>query len=131
MITQPTDRFAVLAAAAQIIALNGLHHGDHVADPFNQRSHTAHWLRPMSVVGAINCAVSQDPRTPSNLAWRTIQLLARSVRVDGETARSDSIEDCERHVEAWSDENLAGLVVHVMRYLAGPSAVLHLSAVAA
>lgn len=118
MITQPTDARAVLARAAQIIALHGLHHGDYVVDPFNRASRSPHYLRPMSAVGALNCAVTRDPRTPSNLAWQALRLLAEVVLVDSEPAWSANIEDCERHVEAWSDASSDTHVVHTMRLLA-------------
>jgi hypothetical protein len=130
--SQPTDRSAVLARAAQIIARHGLYHGDYVVDPFNRRSDRPHYLRPMSAVGAINCAVSEDPRTPSNLSWAALQLLAGVVLVDGELARSGSIEDCERHVEAWSDASSREHVAQTLRLLAGRSACeVAMSAVAA
>lgn len=129
--SQPTDPRAVLARAAQIIALHGLYHGDWVLDPFNQRSNRPHYLRPMSAAGAINCAVSNDPRTPSNLSWAALQLLASVVQVHGEPARSSSIEDCERHVERWSDASSREHVVQALRLLAGRTACQTATAVAA
>ncbi len=131
MITQPTDPHGVLARAAQTLSLHGLYHGDFVVDPFNRRSDRPHYLRPMSAVGAIQCAVTQDPRTPSNLAWQALQLLAKVVVVNGEPARSGSIEDCERHVERWSDSNSREHVTQTLRLLAGETARRELTAVAA
>jgi hypothetical protein len=131
VITQPTDARAVLARAAQIIALHGLHRGDYVADPFNRVSRSPHYLRPMSAVGALYCAVTRDPRTPSNLAWQALRLLADVVLVDGEPAWSDSIEDCDRHVDAWADASSEAHVVYTMRLLAGEKARRALTVVAA
>jgi hypothetical protein len=119
VITQPTDRHGVLARAAQIIQAQGLNHGDFVLDPFNRRSTTSHRTRPMSVVGAIQCAVSGDPRTPSNLAWDAIITLSRVVQVDGQVAWSGSIEDRERHVEAWSDSVSADYAVEMLLLVSG------------
>jgi hypothetical protein len=119
---QPTDRAGVLARAALIIAHQGLHHGDFIPDPFDRRLSTPHYLRPMSVVGAINCAVSGDPRIPSNLSWAAIRLVGRMVLVDGEPAAADTIEALERHVDNWSDDHSAAQVVEGLRLLAGRSA---------
>jgi hypothetical protein len=118
-VTQPTDRAGVLARAALIIAHQGKHSGDFIPDPFNRRSSSPHYLRPMSAVGAINCAVSGDPRIPSNLSWAAVRLLGRMVLVDGDRAADDSIEVLERHVDAWSDDNSAVQVVATLRMLAG------------
>ncbi len=116
---KPTDRHAVLARAARIIENNGIHHGDYVADPFNRRTTTPHHQRPMSVVGALNCAVSGDPRIPSNLSWEALRTVARVVRVQGEPAWSESIEDQERHVEEWSDSQSAEYAVDMLWLLSG------------
>jgi hypothetical protein len=116
---QPTDHHTVLARAANILKTNGIHRGDYVADPFNRRSTTPHDTRPMSVVGAINCAVTDDPRTPSNLAWLAISALACVVLVNGEPAMSRSLEDQERHVDAWSDSVSADYAIHFLLNRAG------------
>ncbi|MGE7437525.1 DUF6197 family protein [Kitasatospora sp. NPDC001175] len=119
MIGQPTDRHTVLAKTAQIIQVNGLHHGDFVADPFNRTSKTPHYQRPMSVVGAIRCAVAGDPHIESLLAWEAIAALSQIVRVDGEPARSETIADQERHVEEWSDRATASLVINTLMLASG------------
>jgi hypothetical protein len=119
VIGQPTDRHAVLAKAAQIIQTNGLHHGDFVADPFNRTSRTPHCKRPMSVVGAIRCAVAGDPHIESALAWEAITTLSRIVRVDGEPAWPGAIADRERHVEEWSDRSTASFVINTLMLASG------------
>lgn len=101
----------VFARAAQLIRTNGKHDGDYVADPFDRHSSTPHSARPMDVVGALFCAVSGDPRTPSDLAWRAIQRIAPRVLVDGQPTWGESIADLERHLHAWSDEHDAEYVV--------------------
>ncbi len=126
--TAPTSRAGVLARAALIIAHQGLHHGDFIPDPFDRRSSTPHYLRPMSAVGAINCAVSGDPRIPSNLSWAAIRLLGRMVLVHGDQAADNSIEVLERHVDAWSDASSPGEVVTMLRLLAGRTETARLAA---
>ena len=118
----PTDRHRVIAQAAHIIKTNGLWHGDWIPDPFNRRMDTPHHLRPMSVVAALNCASTGDPRTPSNLSWAAMRTVARVVRVNGEPAWSESIEDQERHVDNWSDSHTAAYVVDLLESISGQCA---------
>jgi hypothetical protein len=127
-VTQPTDRHGVLAEAARIIQANGLHHGDFVLDPFNRRSTTPHRTRPMSVVGAIQCAVSGDPRTASTLAIEAIAVLSSLVQVNGQPAWSGSIEDRERHVEAWSDSVSAEYAAKMLLLVSGRRVLLAVAA---
>jgi hypothetical protein len=118
----PTDRHSVIAQAARIIETNGLWHGDYVPDVFNRRTSTPHHARPMSVVAALNCAVTGDPRTPSNLSWAALRTVARVVRVEGEPAWSESIEDQERHVDSWSDSHKAAYVIDMLLSISGQRA---------
>lgn len=107
----PTTISEVLGQAAQLIRTNGLHLGDYVADPFNRRLSTPHHERPMDVVGALYCAVSGDPRIPSNLMWQAIRQIAPGVLVSGQDAWGSSLNDLERHLHDWSDEHDAEYVV--------------------
>ncbi|NUP24146.1 MAG: hypothetical protein HOZ81_50440 [Streptomyces sp.] len=116
---QPTDHHKVLARAAQILEHNGIFHGDFIPDPFNRRMTIPDHLRPMSVRAALNCAVTGDPRLPSNASWAALRVLARTVLVKNEPAWSDSIEDAERHVDRWSDSVPAEYAVHMLRLLSG------------
>lgn len=120
--TPPTTVAEVLYRAAQLIRTNGLHHGDYVADPFNRNMDTPHCERPMDVVGALFCAVSGDPRVPSNLAWHAIGIIGRRVVVNGQPAWGTSIDDLERHLHAWSDEHDAE---HVTTWLSSMGRLLN------
>lgn len=109
----------VFAGAAKLTSLYGIHRGDLVEDPYSRRLQSPVHQRPMSVVGALNCAVSGDPRIPSNLSWAALVQLGTRVRVDGESAEGESLEDFQRHVEAWSDVTPKETAIAVLRLLSG------------
>ncbi|MBE4735777.1 DUF6197 family protein [Streptomyces caniscabiei] len=91
---------AVFRKAARIIAANGHYQGDYLPDPFDREMCIPHFLRPMSIVAAVKCAVSGDPHTPSLLADSAIARLA--LRLDGGPEFGD-IFSLESHVDEWGD----------------------------
>lgn len=102
-IARPTTVPAVYRAAARILAANGLHKGDFVPDAFDREMCVPHFLRPMSIVAALKCAVSGDPHQPSLLADNAIAVLALRLEVDGEGPLLGGIFDLEAHIDAWGD----------------------------
>ncbi len=97
---RPTTVPAVLLAAARIVQANGLWQGDYVPDPLDREMCVPHFLRPMSLVAAIKCAVSGDPRRDSQLADMAVGFLALSLEGGPEFG---DIFSLEAHVEAWGD----------------------------
>src|ERR1043165_5215977 len=83
-IARPTTVPAVFRAAARILSANGLYQGNYVPDTFDREMCIPHFLRPMSIVAALKCAVSGDPHLTSPLADEAIAVLALRLRVDGE-----------------------------------------------
>ncbi|WP_369778878.1 hypothetical protein [Streptomyces sp. R33] len=108
---------AVLLAAASVIQVRGLHHGDYVADPFNWNTETGFpaCLRPMSAVGAIRYAATGSPQATSQLADTAVHFLALSL--DGGPVWTDPFS-LERHVEDWSDGLSAAEVVAALELTA-------------
>lgn len=100
LVPRPVSVPAVLWAAARLISSNGHFQGDHVPDPFDREMCIPHFLRPMSIVAAVKCAVSGDPHMPSLLADRAIAVLA--LRLDGGPEFGD-IFSLESHVDEWGD----------------------------
>lgn len=97
---RPVSVPAVLWAAARLVEANGHFQGDHVPDPFDREMCIPHFLRPMSIVAAVKCAVSGDPHVPSLLADSAIAVLA--LRLDGGPEFGD-IFSLESHVDEWGD----------------------------
>lgn len=102
-VARPSTVPAVFRTAARILAANGLYQGDHVPDTFDREMCIPHFLRPMSVVAALKCAVSGDPHIPSLLADAAIGVLALRLEVDGEGPLFGGVFDLEAHVDAWGD----------------------------
>lgn len=94
---------AVFRAAARVLAANGLYQGDFVPDAMDREMCIPHFLRPMSIVAALKCAVSGDPHVTSRLADEAIGVLALRLEVDGEPPLFGGIFDLEAHVDAWGD----------------------------
>lgn len=90
-------------AAARILAANGLHKGDLVVDTFDRELSTPHSERPMSIVAALNCAVSGDPHLPSDLSRAAVAALAHRLTVKGEGPYAEDELALAFHVEAWSE----------------------------
>ncbi|MET9098337.1 DUF6197 family protein [Streptomyces antibioticus] len=101
---RPTTVPQTYRAAARILAVNGLHKGDFVADAFDRTTDVPHFLRPMSIVAALKCATTGDPHRTSLLADEAIARLALRLEVDGEGPLFGGIFDLEAHVDAWGDE---------------------------
>jgi hypothetical protein len=101
VLPRPMTVPAVLLAAARIVQANGLWQGDYCPDVMDREMCVPHFLRPMSVVAAIKCAVSGDPHRESQLADTTIGFLALSI--EGGPEYGD-IFSLEAHVEAWGDQ---------------------------
>jgi hypothetical protein len=100
---RPTTVPGVYRAAARILAANGLYQGDFVPDTFDREMCIPHFLRPMSIVAALKCAVSGDPHAESLLADEAIAVLALRLEVNGEGPVYGGIFDLEAHVDAWGD----------------------------
>ena len=102
-VAQPSTVPQVFRAAARILAANGLYQGDFVPDVFDREMCSPHFLRPMSIVAALKCAVSGDPHLTSLLADEAIGRLALRLEVDGEGPVYGGIFDLEAHVDGWGD----------------------------
>lgn len=101
-IPRPMTVAAVYRGAARLIAVNGLHHGDYVPDPFDRQSRTPHRARPMSLVAAIRCAATGDPHRMVPLSELAVSVLASRLEVDGLHAPDDPVLR-EIHVDDWAD----------------------------
>lgn len=97
---RPSTVPAVLLAAARIIQANGLWQGDYVPDAFDREMCVPHFIRPMSIVGAIRCAATGDPHRSSQLADTAIGFVALSI--DGGPYWGD-VFSLEAHVNEWND----------------------------
>jgi hypothetical protein len=102
-VAHPTTVPAVFRTAARILAANGLYQGNYVPDTFDREMTVPHFLRPMSMVAALKCAVSGDPHLTSLLADAAISVLALRLRVDGEPPFYGGIFDLEAHIDSWGD----------------------------
>ncbi|MEU5716600.1 hypothetical protein AB0G71_12555 [Streptomyces sp. NPDC020403] len=100
-VPRPTTVAGTFRAAARVLAANGLHQGDFVPDAFDREMCIPHFLRPMSIVAALKCAVSGDHRRDSLLADEAIATLA--LRLDDGGPRWGDIFALEAHVDAWGD----------------------------
>lgn len=90
-------------AAARIIAANGLWQGDLLPDPFDRELKTPHAERPMSIVAALNCAVSGNPHRPSDLSKAAIAAVAHRLLVNGEGPYAEDELALAFHVDTWGD----------------------------
>lgn len=104
----------VLRAAARIIASNSLHQGGLVPDPCDREmGEIPHHIRPMSIVAALRCAVTDDPHSSNLLADRALIVLAE--RLNGGPVWGDLLA-LEARVEGWGDAEgrMAGDVIAVL-----------------
>lgn len=99
----PSTVREVERAAARIIAANGLWQGDLIPDTFNRELTTAHSERPMSIVAALNCAVSRDPHEPSDLSRAAIAALAHRLLVNEQGPYGEDELALAWHVDSWGD----------------------------
>lgn len=102
-VARPTTVPQVFRTAARILATNGLYQGNYVPDTFDREMTVPHFLRPMSMVAALKCAVSGDPHLTSRLTDDAIEVLALRLRVDGEPPFYGGIFDLEAHIDSWGD----------------------------
>lgn len=100
---RPATVPAVFRAAARILAANGLYQGDFVPDMADREMCIPHFLRPMSIVAALKCAVSGDPHMTSLLADAAIAVLALRLEVNGEGPLFGGVFDLEAHIDSWGD----------------------------
>lgn len=104
----PTSEHAALPSifrtAARILAANTLHKGDFVADGFDRLSKTPHAERPMSIVAALNCAVTGDPHRPAAESREAIRVLAYRLTVRGEAPYAEDERALAFHVDEWGDD---------------------------
>lgn len=92
-----------LRAAARILAANTLHKGDFVLDGFDRALRTPHATRPMSIVAALNCAVTGDPHRPAAESREAIAALAHRLIVRGEGPYAEDELALAFHVDSWGD----------------------------
>lgn len=102
VIPRPTTLPGLFRAAARVLAANGLHQGDYFPDALAD-VHTPHACRPLSVVAALRCAATGDPRSYSLLADEALMVLALRLEVDGEGPEFRDLFGLEDHVDGWGD----------------------------
>lgn len=90
-------------AAARILVRVGLHQGDLVEDTFDRVLTTPHVGRPMSIVAALNCAVTGDPHRPSDLSRAAVASLAHRLLVNEQGPYGDDELALAWHVDSWGD----------------------------
>ncbi|WP_260255774.1 hypothetical protein [Streptomyces sp. 840.1] len=99
---RPTTLPGLFRAAARVLAANGLHQGDYFPDALSD-VHTPHTARPLSIVAALRCAATGDPRAYSLLADEGLMELAFRLTVDGEGPEHLDLFGLEDHVDGWGD----------------------------
>ncbi|WP_394425528.1 DUF6197 family protein [Streptomyces sp. SGAir0957] len=99
----PTSLPRIFRSAARIIAANGLHQGDFVQDGFDRQMRTPHATRPMSIVAALNCAVTGDPHRPAAESREAIRVLALRLTVRGSDPYGEDERALAFHVDEWGD----------------------------
>lgn len=102
-VTRPTTVAGVFRAAARLLAANGHYQGDYCPDVFDREMCIPHFLRPLSIVAALRCAVSGDPHANSLLADKAMSVLALRLKVNGEGPFWGDIFSLEFHIAAWGD----------------------------
>jgi hypothetical protein len=93
----------VQRVAARIIAANGLYQRELIPDTFNRELTSPHTERPMSIVAALNTAVSGDPHLPSDLSRAAISSLAHRLVVKGRGPCGEDELALAWHVDSWGD----------------------------
>lgn len=102
-VTRPTTVAGTFRAAARLLAANGHYQGDYCPDVFDREMCIPHFLRPLSIVAALRCAVSGDPHLDSPLADKAIEALALRLEVDGKGPFWGDIFSLEFHIASWGD----------------------------
>ncbi|QCX81120.1 hypothetical protein C9F11_37685 [Streptomyces sp. YIM 121038] len=90
-------------AAACVLAVNRLHQGDFVEDPFDRRLTTPHAMRRMSIVASLNYVTTADPHRPSDESRRAVAFLAHRLVVRGEGPYAEDEFALAFHVDEWGD----------------------------
>ncbi len=102
-IPRPTTVAATFRAAARLLAANGLYQGgDYFPNALSDTT-TPYAERPLSIVAALRCAVTGDPRAYSLLADEALMVLGDRLVVDGERAEYIDLFGLEDHVDDWAD----------------------------
>ncbi|MFB7278108.1 hypothetical protein ACFCZV_13450 [Streptomyces hydrogenans] len=97
---RPTTVPEVLLAAARILVTNGLWQGDYFPDAFSRTLTTPHASRPLSIVAAIRCAVTGDPRSETQLADMAVGYVALSLDEEPPAVTPWRLA---LHVDNWGD----------------------------
>lgn len=98
-----TDLAQIYLRAADVIRTNGHYQGDYFPDSRNREMDVPCHLRPMSIIAALRCAATGDPRQYSLLADEALMDLADRLTVDGEGSEYGDIFSLESHIEDWGD----------------------------
>lgn len=102
-IPRPTTVPCVFRAAARLLAANGLYQGgDYFPNALSDTT-TPYAERPLSIVAALRCAVTGDPRAYSLLSDEALMVLGDRLVVDGERAEYIDLFGLEDHVDDWAD----------------------------
>lgn len=99
---RPTTLTGLFRAAARVLASNGLYQGDYFPNALSDKD-TPFASRPLSIVAALRCAASGDPRSYSLLADEALMVLALRLEVDGEGPEFRDLFGLEDHVDEWGD----------------------------
>ncbi|MGW9437768.1 DUF6197 family protein [Streptomyces sp. NPDC055607] len=100
-VRRPSTVPGVLLRAAQILQVNGLWQGDLVPDMRDREMRIPHFLRPVSVVGALQCAATGSPHGESQVGDMAIGVVALGI---GEGPEYGDFFSLRQHVEDWNDE---------------------------
>ncbi|MFE7370105.1 DUF6197 family protein [Streptomyces anulatus] len=102
-IPRPTTVAATFRVAARLLAANGLYQGgDYFPNALSDKD-TPYASRPLSIVAALRCAVTGDPRAYSLLADEALMVLGDRLTVDGEGPEYIDLFGLEDHVDDWAD----------------------------
>ncbi|MGQ4351945.1 DUF6197 family protein [Streptomyces drozdowiczii] len=100
---RPTTLPGLFRAAARVLAANGLYQGgDYFPNALSDKT-TPYASRPLSIVAALRCAASGDPRSYSLLADEALMVLALRLEVDGEGPEYPDLFGLEAHVDEWAE----------------------------
>ncbi|WP_327329880.1 hypothetical protein OG265_27045 [Streptomyces sp. NBC_01208] len=100
---RPTTVPAAFRAAARVLAANGLYQGGDYFPNALSDVRTPFASRPLSIVAALRCAVTGDPRAYSLLADEALMVLAFRLEVDGEGPQDHDLFGLEAHVDDWAE----------------------------
>ncbi|MFD6874495.1 MULTISPECIES: hypothetical protein [unclassified Streptomyces] len=92
---------ATLTEAAWLLRTRGHWQGGSCPDASNREMCIPQWLRPMSIVAAIKCAVSGDPQSDSLIADNALAVVALSL---ADKPQYGDIFSLEEHIDSWGNE---------------------------